>query len=133
MYDRDIVQDIFDIISDSGYMVGSTSKFFQDLQKRLDWQQNVAPNADWATNLKAQICENFIRYQVEKKLTRDEFAEMLNIPPSRISEITHYRVDKFTLDKLFKLYERLLKHMISQRKIDNLKQSTILAIRNRLE
>ena len=64
-------------------------------------------NASKADQLKYKLCEKFVIYLLENKITQLQLAKKLKIDPSRINEIVKYRIDLYTVDKLMDLAERL--------------------------
>ncbi len=64
-------------------------------------------NASKADHVKYKLCEKFVIYLAEHKMTQVELAKKLKIDPSRINEIVKYRIDLFTVDKLMDLAEKL--------------------------
>jgi predicted XRE-type DNA-binding protein len=64
-------------------------------------------NASKADRIKYQICEKFVIYLTENKMTQVELAKKLKVDPSRINEIVKYRIDLYTIDKLIDLAEKL--------------------------
>ena len=63
--------------------------------------------ASKADYLKFKICEKFVEYILDNKVSQIQVAKKLKIDPSRINEIVKYRIDLFTVDKLMDLAERL--------------------------
>lgn len=49
---------------------------------------------------KISLCKFFIQYLNEHKMKPRELHELTGIEQSRISEILHYKITKFTIDKL---------------------------------
>ncbi len=64
-------------------------------------------NASKADHLKYKLCEKFVIYLTEHKMSQVQLAKRLNVDPSRINEIVKYRIDLYTVDKLMDLAERL--------------------------
>lgn len=52
---------------------------------------------------KHELCEHFIRYHKEQKISQRELAKRLNVTESRVSEILHYHHEQFTIDRLLEL------------------------------
>jgi hypothetical protein len=63
---------------------------------------------------KYDVCEQILIYMKKKKITQRQLAQLLKAPESRVSEIIHYRIDKFSLDRLIG-YLQLVKPMITLR------------------
>jgi predicted XRE-type DNA-binding protein len=64
-------------------------------------------NASKADRLKYQLCEKFVVYLTEHRLSQAALARKLKVDPSRVNEIVKYRIDLYTVDKLMDLAERL--------------------------
>ena len=64
-------------------------------------------NATKADLVKYKLCEKFVIYLCEHKMSQVQLAKKLKTDPSRINEIVKYRIDLYTVDKLMDLAERL--------------------------
>jgi predicted XRE-type DNA-binding protein len=64
-------------------------------------------NASKADRVKYKLCEKFVIYLTEHKISQVQLAKKLKVDPSRINEIVKYRIDLYTVDKLMDLAERL--------------------------
>ncbi len=64
-------------------------------------------NASKADQLKYKLCEKFVIYLIEHKMSQVQLAKKIKADPSRINEIVKYRIDLFTVDKLMDLAEQL--------------------------
>jgi predicted XRE-type DNA-binding protein len=62
----------------------------------------LPPNAPPVARLKFSLCEKFVTYLLDHKLTQRELAEELGIDESLVSKIIHYNFDDFTIDRLVK-------------------------------
>jgi predicted XRE-type DNA-binding protein len=51
---------------------------------------------------KIGLCRHFVQYINEERIKVSELSEQTNIPKTRLSEITNYKITKFTVDQLFK-------------------------------
>lgn len=56
---------------------------------------------------KYDLCEHFIIYHREEGITQREMAERLGVTESRVSEILHYHIERFTIDKLLELLAKI--------------------------
>lgn len=75
--------------------------------ERVEPSRLLPKNASKADRLKYHLCEKFVIYLAEHKMTQAKLAAKLKVDPSRINEIVKYRIDLFTVDKLMDLAERL--------------------------
>lgn len=64
-------------------------------------------SASKADHVKYKLCEKFVIYLTEHKMSQVQLAKKLKVDPSRINEIVKYRIDLYTVDKLLDLAERL--------------------------
>ena len=60
--------------------------------------------------IKFGLCKHFVQYLVTKDISLKDMAELMDIPTSRLSEITNYKFQKFTVDKLIQNLEKLAEH-----------------------
>ncbi len=60
----------------------------------------LPPNAKPLERFKYELCEQFVIYLIEKKITQRSLAKKLNATEARVSEIIHYHLDKVTTDRL---------------------------------
>lgn len=52
--------------------------------------------------MKISLCKHFVQFANDKRMTLTEMSKMSRIPLSRLSEITNYKINKFTVDQLIK-------------------------------
>ena len=64
-------------------------------------------NASKADQVKYKLCEKFVIYLLENKMSQVQLAKKIKVDPSRINEIVKYRIDLYTIDKLMNLAEKL--------------------------
>lgn len=69
--------------------------------------RTLPKSASKADQIKYKLCEKFVIYLLEEKITQLQLAKKLKVDPSRINEIVKYRIDLYTDDKLMDLAERL--------------------------
>ncbi|EQC45083.1 DNA-binding helix-turn-helix domain protein [Bacteriovorax sp. BSW11_IV] len=60
--------------------------------------------------VKMGLCKHFVQFSLEKKMLAKNLSDLTGIPTSRISEITNYKINKFTVDQLLKYLTVLGKH-----------------------
>ena len=75
--------------------------------RNLDGTRMVGPSSTSAEKFRWDLCQNLVRYMVEKDLSQVDFANLLHIDQARVSEIVNHRVDKVSTDKLI-LYNELI-------------------------
>ena len=64
-------------------------------------------NAPLADQLKHDLCQQIIIYKHKKGLKQKELGKLLGVHEARVSEIVHFKIDKFTADKLMAFLEML--------------------------
>ncbi len=69
--------------------------------------RNVPDDAPLADRAKFQLCQAILKYKFDLELSSVELSKVLDCPTSRVSEILHCRIEKFTVDRLLSYYERL--------------------------
>ncbi len=69
----------------------------------------VADSPEEAANLKlrSQVMDAIKAYIDHEGITQEEAARRLGVPRSRVSELVHDRISKFTLDKLVNMAARV--------------------------
>ncbi len=50
------------------------------------------------------LCQKFLKYKMEHKLTQKQLAEELGIDEAKVSKILHHRIKEFSTDRLISLY-----------------------------
>ncbi len=62
----------------------------------------LPPGASSVDRLKFSLCEEFVSYLLENKLTQRELARKVGVDEALMSKIVHYRFEDFTIDRLVK-------------------------------
>ena len=75
--------------------------------EKVEPSRLLPKNASKADHVKYKLCEKFVIYLIEHKMSQVALAKKLKVDPSRINEIVKYRIDLYTVDKLMDLVERL--------------------------
>ena len=65
--------------------------------------QILSPRASPVDKIKYKLCEEFVKYCNEQELNQRELATKLGASEARVSEIVHYKYQRFTIDKLITL------------------------------
>ncbi len=52
--------------------------------------------------LKLSLCKHFVQFANSKRMKLKEMSAITKIPVTRLSEITNYKIKKFTVDQLLK-------------------------------
>jgi predicted XRE-type DNA-binding protein len=61
---------------------------------------------------KYDVCEEILIYMKRRKMTQRDLAVVLETSETRVSEIVHFHIDKFTLDRLIG-YLQMLRPMLT--------------------
>lgn len=60
--------------------------------------------------IKLGLCKHFVQFLVANEMSLKDMAALMEIPTTRLSEITNYKFQKYTVDKLLHYLEILAKH-----------------------
>lgn len=53
------------------------------------------------------LCQRFLKYKMEHKLTQKQLSEELGIDEAKVSKILHHRIKAFSTDRLISLYSKI--------------------------
>lgn len=67
----------------------------------------LPPNSSAVDRAKYDLCRRILIFMHTKGLNQRELSEAMGIPETRVSEIVHYRIWKFTIDRLLTYYEKV--------------------------
>jgi predicted XRE-type DNA-binding protein len=67
----------------------------------------LPPDASAVEKAKYDVCRQILVYMHTKGLNQRELAAKASIPETRVSEVVHYHIWKFTLDRLMGYLEKL--------------------------
>jgi predicted XRE-type DNA-binding protein len=71
----------------------------------------LPPNATEIDKMKFSIARDIIFFKMKSEITQTEIAKIIGVSKSRISEILHYRLAKYSLDTLIKYLFALKGHV----------------------
>lgn len=74
---------------------------------KIEPARMLSKNASQADRIKYKLCEKFVIYLIDHKMSQVQLAKKLKVDPSRVNEIVKYRIDLYTVDKLLDLAEKL--------------------------
>ena len=77
----------------------------EEILFKTEWSYILPPNAGAAEKSKYDICKHILIFMHSNKFTQRQLAKKIGIPETRVSEIVHYRITKFSIDKLISYYE----------------------------
>lgn len=90
-----------------GFPIEKELKTIRSKLEKTKPSRMLPKNASKADQVKYKLCEKFVSYILENKITQVRLAKKLKVDPSRVNEIVKYRIDLYTVDKLMELAERL--------------------------
>ena len=67
---------------------------------RVQGSRGLSPNANALDRAKYEVCEQLLIFMKKKNWSQRELAHALETSDTRVSEMLHYRIEKFTLDRL---------------------------------
>jgi predicted XRE-type DNA-binding protein len=75
--------------------------------RKVEGTLMVGPSSSSAEKFRWELCQNLVRYMVENNLSQVDFAKLLKVDQSRVSEIVNHRIDKVSTDKLISYNESI--------------------------
>ena len=75
-------------------------KIIRKQMTNVSGSRGLSPNASPLERAKYDVCEQILIYMKKKKISQRQLAQLLDSSETRVSEIVHYRIEKFTLDRL---------------------------------
>ena len=90
-----------------GFPSAKELKSIRNKLAKAEPARTLPKNASKADYVKYKLCEKFVIYLIDNKMSQVALAKKLKIDPSRINEIVKYRIELYTVDKLIDLAEKL--------------------------
>lgn len=87
-----------------------SKKKLEQMDKRLKKVEGtlmVGLSSSPSEKFRWDLCQKLVKYMVEENLSQVEFAKLLGIDQSRVSEIVHHRINKVSTDKLIAYNEQI--------------------------
>ncbi len=87
-----------------------SKKKLEEMDKKLKAVEGtlmIGPSSTPAEKFRWELCQNLVKYMIKQDLSQVEFAKLLGIDPSRVSEIVNHRIDKVSTDKLITYNEKI--------------------------
>ena len=78
------------------------------MDRKLTWAESSAtlsPGAGAIDRFKFDLCKKLLIHMKRRQLTQRQFAKLLGVNESRVSEIIHYKVKRVTADRLMSYLE----------------------------
>jgi predicted XRE-type DNA-binding protein len=67
----------------------------------------LAPDADELAKFRFRICQGLLKHAQENEMTAAQLANFLGIPKADMSRIFNHRIERFSTDKLIRLYAKI--------------------------
>ncbi len=67
----------------------------------------LGPNADLVDRIKEKLCSKIVEFHLKSGITQKELANKLGVDGPEMSRILHYRVERYTIDRLIGYLEIL--------------------------
>ena len=81
----------------------------------------LSPDASEIEKMKFSIARDIIIFKMKSEISQTDMAKIMGVSKSRISEILHYRLSKYSLDTLIKYLFALKGHVMeTDRRIDEI-------------
>jgi len=87
-----------------------SKKKLEEIDKKLKDVEGtlmVGPSSSSLEKFRWELCQNLVKYMTKKDLSQVEFAKLLGIDQSRVSEVVNHRIDKVSTDKLISYNEKI--------------------------
>jgi len=88
-------------------MTFPSEKALKKVRKKLENKkgfQMLDPEADELAKLRFRICQDLLKYAKKHELGTVELGEELGISKSDVSRIFNHRIERFSTDRLLRLY-----------------------------
>jgi predicted XRE-type DNA-binding protein len=72
-----------------------------------DFVEVLPENASSVDKVKYQLCKKFITYIQHENITQSELARRIDVDRSRVNWIVKYKIEHFTIDRLYELLNKL--------------------------
>jgi predicted XRE-type DNA-binding protein len=82
-----------------------SEKALSEIRERLSSDQVegskvLGPNAHLADRIKQNLCSKIVEYRIKNKITQKDLAEKLGVDEPEMSRILHYKIDRYSIDRL---------------------------------
>jgi predicted XRE-type DNA-binding protein len=72
-----------------------------------DFVDLLPEDASSVDKVKYQLCKKFVSYIEKENITQAELSRRIDVDRSRVNWIVKYRIEHFTIDRLYELLEKL--------------------------
>jgi len=91
-------------------MVFPSEKDLKKVRKKLSKAQGflmLDAKADQLAKFRFEICQELLKYAKAKDLAAVDMAKLMGIKKADMSRIFNHRIDRFSTDKLIRLYAKI--------------------------
>jgi predicted XRE-type DNA-binding protein len=67
----------------------------------------LGPDASLTDRIKQNLCSKIVEYHLKNKVTQKELADKLGVDEPEMSRILHYKIDRYSIDRLVGYLEAL--------------------------
>src|SRR4051812_2223753 len=71
------------------------------------WSASMPPNASRTEKFKYELCKRLLIIMRTRGLSQRDLAKRLGINESRVSEMTHYKIGRVSIEKLMQYLEKV--------------------------
>jgi predicted XRE-type DNA-binding protein len=72
-----------------------------------DFVEILPKDASSVDKVKYQLCKKFVTYLQQENITQSELARRIEVDRSRVNWIVKYKINQFTIDRLYELLHKL--------------------------
>ena len=69
-----------------------------------DFSESLSAEASAIDKTKYELCKKFVTYLNEKNMSQADLARLIEVDRSRINWIVKYKIQNFTIDRLYELW-----------------------------
>lgn len=71
----------------------------------------IGPDSPLVDRIKQNLCSKIVEYKIRNKLTQKQLAKLLDVDEPEMSRILHYKIQRYTIDRLVGYVELLYPNM----------------------
>lgn len=88
------------------------SEIEESVKKRSKTLVHITDKRKFSTEdkIKFGLCQHFVQFKVTHGMTLKKMAGLMDVPTTRLSEITNYKFQTYTVDNLINYLEKLAEH-----------------------
>jgi predicted XRE-type DNA-binding protein len=78
------------------------------IAEKAEAARPLPKNADPIDKLKHRLCREILIFKETNQLSHDEIGHKLGVGKTEVSKIINYHIDRYTIDKLYRLTLKLM-------------------------